>query len=396
MAAPLFFINVVLIACLTSIATDIYAPSLPAIASIMETSIVKAQFSLTAFMFGLAISLLIYGPISEGVGRRGPLITGLILFICGSFICILSPSIEMLIFGRLIQGLGAGASSSLWRSIFRDVYQGDDLAKYGSWLSIIITFFIPAVPIFGGYLQHYIGWQASFGFIILYSIITLLAVIFSFTETSQYHLRKRLNIRFISQTYAQLLSSPIFMGYTLSVFFCYGAFFSWIAVGPALLMHTLKLNPVQFGWVSFIVSSGAMALAGAVNAKVVARFGGKCMLRLGWALMFISGCLLLLAREIFGINVYAVIVPVFLFYFGTTFIWPNAFAGAFTPFGKIAGYTGSLYSFLQVAGAAIIGTFAVYLPSNSPVPLGVIFILSSLCAWLVYELLVNRFEEEKF
>lgn len=388
----LLFINVLLIACLTSVATDIYAPSLAAIASTMHVPVGWAQFSLTIFMLGLALSQLIYGPISEGVGRRIPLIVGLLIFIGGSLLSIFATRIEFLVLGRLVQGFGAGACSSLWRSIFRDVYQGDDLAKYGAWLSVIITFFVPAVPVLGGYFQHYIGWRASFGFLIFYSLMALLLIVYVFKETSQHHHPERLKSPFILQSFKELLGSSIFMGYTLSVFFCYGAFFSWFAVGPVLLIKHIGLSPVTFGWISFVIGACAMALAGAINGKVVKRLGGKFMLRFGWTTMFASGCLLLIGQAFFGVNLYAIIGPVFLFYFGVTFIWPNAFAAAFTPFGHIAGYAGSLYSFMQLGGGALIGSITTRLPANSPLPMAVIFMVSPILAWLSYERLVNRNE----
>lgn len=356
----------------------------------MHTSVGQAQFSLTIFMIGLAFSQLIYGPISEGVGRRIPLIAGLLIFICGSLLSILATDIKFLILGRLVQGLGAGACASLWRSIFRDVYHGDELSKYGSWLSVIVTFFVPAVPVLGGYFQKYISWQANFGFLIFYSVVALLLITYMFKEASQHHHPERLKSQFILQAFKQLLTSPIFMGYTLAVFFCYGAFFSWFAVAPILLIKHVGLSPVEFGWVSFVIGAGAMGLAGAINGKVIKRFGGKFMLRFGWATMFASGCLLLIGYGIFGVNLYAITLPVFFFYFGVTFIWPNAFAGAFTPFGTIAGYAGSLYSFMQLGGGALIGNITAWLPASSPLPLAVIFIISPILAWLSYEGLVNR------
>lgn len=389
----LLFINVLLIACLTSVATDIYAPSLTSIASVMQVPVGWAQFSLTVFMLGLALSQLIYGPISEGVGRRIPLIAGLLIFISGCLLSILATRIEFLVLGRLVQGFGAGACSSLWRSIFRDVYQGDDLAKYGAWLSVIITFFVPAVPVLGGYFQHYIGWQASFAFLIVYSVTTLLLIIYVFKETSQHHHPERLTSSFIKQSFKELLSSPIFMGYTLSVFFCYGAFFSWFAVGPVLLIKHIGLSPVEFGWISFITGACAMGLAGTVNGKIVKHLGGKFMLRFGWSTMITSGCLLLVGHAFFGVNLFAIIIPVFLFYFGVTFIWPNAFAGAFTPFGHIAGYAGSLYSFMQLGGGALIGSLTTWLPANSPLPMAIIFIVSPILAWISYEVLVIRYQK---
>lgn len=384
------FINLLLIACLSSVATEIYAPSLASIAELMHAKIENAQFSLTIFMVGLALSQLIYGPLSEGLGRRKPLIIGLLIFICGSLLCAGSTTIEFLIAGRFIQGLGAGACSSLWRTIFRDVYQGDELAKYGAWLSVIIIFFVPAIPVLGGYFQHYIGWQASFVFLIFYSFLTLLLIIFTFKETSEHHHPERLKASFVMQTFKQLLTSRVFMGYSLCVFFCYGAFFSWFAVGPVLLIKSLGLSPVEFGWVSFLISAGAMALASTINGKYIKRFGSKFLLRFGWILMFFSGCLLLLGQLIFGLNLFAILIPVFLFYFGVTLIWPNAFAGAFTPFGTIAGYAGSLYSFMQLGGGALIGSISAHLPANSQLPMALIFMAAPVFAWISYEKLVNR------
>lgn len=391
-SSRVLFINILLVACLASVATDMYAPSLTAIANIMQAPIDQAQLSLTIFMVGVALSQLVYGPISEGVGRRIPLIAGLLIFISGSVMCFLAKNIELLILGRLVQGLGAGACSSLWRSVFRDVYQGDDLAKYGSWLSVVITFFVPAMPVLGGYFQHYLGWQASFGFLIIYSVLSLILIVYTFNETSLYHHRDRLKPPFIGQAFKQLLTSRIFMGYSLIAFFCYGACFSWFTVGPVLLIKTLGLSPVQFGWIFFVIGSGAMALSGIINGKVVKRFGGKKMMRLGWTMMFTSGSLLLLGQMLFGVNLYAIIIPVFTFFMGVTFIWPNAFAGAFTPFGNIAGYAGSLYSFMQLGGGALMGSLAAYLPARSSLPIAVIFIFSAVLAWLSYEVMVNHFE----
>ncbi len=384
------FLNILFIACLAGIATDIYAPSLSAIAFSMHAPISKVQLSLSIFMVGLAISQLVYGPLSEGVGRRYPLIIGLIIFVCASTFCAISTSINMLILGRFLQGLGAGASSSLWRSVFRDIYQGDELAKYGSYLSIIIVFMLPAVPILGGYLQHFIGWQAAFYVLIVFGTGTLFLLLSTFNETSKHHHKDRLKRPFIIQSFRQLLTSRIFMGYALCVFFSYGAFFSWITIGPVLLIKTIGLTPVEFGWVSFGMSSIAMASASALNGRLVVHFGSQCMLRFGWISMCISGLLLFLGQSLLGVNLYGVLLPVFMFYFGVTFIWPNAFSGAFTPFGHIAGYAGALYGFLQLAGAAIIGSFAAHLSSDSAHPIGMIFILSPLLAWTVYEIIVNQ------
>lgn len=384
----LLFLVILTIGCLAQMASDIYAPSVPAIATSMHTSINLVQWSMAIYMYGIAISLLFYGPISEGYGRRLPLIIGLIIMLSGSLICLLSSNIDVLIIGRFVQGCGAGACSALWRSIFRDVYHGTDLAKYGSYLTIFMIFIVPATPTLGGYLQQYIGWRANFAFLILYAMITTLLVLFTFKETSQYHHIDRLQFKFIKQAYQQLLYSRIFMGYTACTFLCYGAYFSWFITGPVLLIHILKLSPIIFGWITLIGGGIATAIASVLNGKMVGRFGMPFMLRLGWIIMFTAGILMLFGKLLFGINFYVIVAPMILFYFGVTFIWPNAFASAFTPFGKIAGYAAALYGFMQISGAAVIGTLISHLPTINQIPLATLFIVSPMLSWLVFEILI--------
>ena len=107
----LIFIVIVLAGCLGGVGSDIYAPSLPFIAVDLETSINNVQWTMAVFLFGISISQVFYGPISEGVGRRKPLMFGLSLALIGTIICLFSPHIAMLLVGRFVQGFGVGAGA---------------------------------------------------------------------------------------------------------------------------------------------------------------------------------------------------------------------------------------------------------------------------------------------
>jgi len=381
----MIFFTIVLSACLTQFASDIYAPSLPAIAQDLNTYIHYAQWSMSIYLLGVALSQLAYGPISEGIGRKPPLIVGLIIMTIGSLICLAAQTIECIIGGRFIQGCGAGASAALWRSVFRDIYNGEELAKYGSYLVILIMFIVPAAPALGGYLQEYFGWHANFIFMAVYSIAALLALWSGFKETNQHYHPERLKWHYILKTYYSLLSNKIFLGTTLSTFLSYGALFSWFIVGPVLLIEGVGLSAVEFGWLSCLGGGGVYALAGILNGKFVSHFGISFMMRLGFSIMALSGIILVLGKLFYGLNVWSIAIPSLLFYFGSTFIWPNAFATAFTPFGKIAGYAGALYGFMQISGGAIVSWIVSYLPTNNQIPLGSIFVLCSVLAWLIFE-----------
>lgn len=386
----LLFLVIVLAACLTQFAADIYAPSLPAIAVSFNTRIDLAQWSMAIYMYGVAASLLIYGPLSDGIGRKSPMILGLSIMLLGSLICLFAYNIYILVFGRFIQGCGAGACAGLWRSIFRDLFTGEQLAKYGSYFAILVMFIVPAAPALGGYFQQYFGWYVNFMFMSGYALLTLLAIIFCYQETSKHHHREKLEWRYIGRTFHKLLTSRIFMGITLCTFFSYGALFAWLISGPVLLIHVLGMSALAFGLITFLGGGIAYALAGWLNGRWVTRFGIPNMMRLGWSIMIISGLLLVAGKWMVGINVWVIVIPIILFYFGSTFIWPNAFAAAFTPFGEIAGYAGALYGFMQLGGGAIMGGLIACFPTVNQTPLALTILMGSTVAWLCYEVIAGQ------
>lgn len=389
MTNTIIFFIILLVGCLPGVTSDIYAPSLPAIALDFNTDINLAQWSMAIFMLGLGSMQLFYGPLSEGIGRRKTVIIGLIILLLGSLISLFAKNIYILIMGRFIQGCGAAACASIWRAIFRDSFEGEQLAKYGSYLAVIIAFIVPAAPTLGGYLQNYFGWRSSFVFLVIFTITVLLITLSILKETNKHIDKNKLKFSFIAPTFWNLLSSPIFMGYSLCVFICYGAFFAWFTAGPVLLIHVVGISPVAFGWISFLGVGSAMLISGFVNGRLVEKLGMPFMLRLGWSIMFTAGLLMLILKYFFGINTFTIAIPMLIFMFGVTFIWPSAFASAFSPFGKIAGYAGALYGAMQISGGAVIGGLVSYLPDKDQIPLALIFMLSAVAAWAVFEFFIK-------
>ena len=263
-----FIVIIILIATLTQISTDIYTPSLPSVAYLLHGTLGQAQMTMTWFIFGVAITSLIYGPISEGIGRRWTMVIGNVIAMLGVIICLLADNIHALQIGRLIQGIGLGACAALWRSIFRDTYSGEQMAKVSSYLVNVIILSVILAPFLGGYFQQYLGWKASFMFILAWIIIISLVILFAYKETGQHHTKHRLKLSFIRNAYLELLTSRIFMGYCLCVFLTYGGLFTWITAGPVVLIHGSGVEPVVFGGL-MIFTGIAMALGSTFNGKLV-------------------------------------------------------------------------------------------------------------------------------
>lgn len=383
------FVVVVLSACLTQLASDIYAPSLLIIAKALKASVNDIQWSMSIYMLGVAISQLVYGPLSEGIGRKPCLIAGLIIMCIGSIMAGMAENVNTLLINRFIQGVGAGACASLWRAVFRDSFTGEELSKYSSYLVIFIMFIVPGAPLLGAYLEQTFGWRASFLFMIIYAFIALAGITLGFEETNKDVSRSRLKLSYIGSQYCSLVGSPIFMGTTIATFLSYGAFFSWFVSGPVILIEHMGVRPEMFGWFTFLGSGSAYAVAAYLNGKLVKRFGTSSMMRVGWAVMVLVGATLAAFELFMKQSVGVIMVSIMLFYFGSTFIWPNAFATAFGPFGHIAGYAGALYGFMQIAGAAVVAGIIAGLPSDSTALLGGVILICSICAWGVYEFSLN-------
>lgn len=382
------FVVCLLAACLTQFASDIYAPSLPNIASELGTAIKHVQWSMAVYLIGVAVSLLFYGPLSESFGRKKPFVTGLIILFIGSCISWAAPDIETLILGRFIQGCGAGAAAGLWGAIFRDLFSGNELAKFASLIATFIMFSLSLAPLVGGILEEYWHWRASFAFIAIYTLLTLIATLLWYPETNLQRHKNKLSKDFILASYKELFSHPLFLGITLCNFLSYGAYFSIFIVTPLLLIRDVGISPIHYGILVCFGSAIAYLLAGYLNTRYVLRFGTANMMRFGWMVMTLSGILLWLLPNFIDFDEISIGAPMILFFFGSTFIWPNAFATALTPFPHIAGYASVSYRLMLLGGGAVIGSLISYLPTDTTTPLSCVLIICSLLAWRIYEKLV--------
>ena len=385
----LLFLSIIFAACLSSIGADIYTPSLPAVAHNLNTTFSLAKWTMAIYMISIALSQLVYGPLSEGIGRKLPLIIGICIMIVGSIICVLAQTIDILLFGRFIQGCGAGACAALWRPVFRDMFSGDQLAKVSSYFGIFLIFIISAAPVIGGYLDHYAGWRSNFIFLAVYSFIALIFLVSCFKETSQHHHLKHLKLSYIVNNYKELLTHRLFVGLTLCSFLAYGGLFSWVTTGSILLIHGAGMTAISYGWTLTVGGGTAYLLSMQLNGRYVERFGVTNMLRFGISIMLAAGILMLSLSYMLGLNTWSVIIPALLFTFGVSFIFPNVFAKAFTPFGHNAGYAGALYGGIQVAGAGVLGGIVSHIPDHTATPLAVIFIITAILVFISYEL-ANR------
>jgi MFS transporter, DHA1 family, multidrug resistance protein len=162
---------------------DLYLPALPQLADDLNASASAAQLSITACLVGLAVGQLVAGPLSDRLGRKRPLMIGLVAYLLASVACALAPSATVLIALRLIQGLGGAAGIVISRAIARDLYSGSALMIFFSRLLLIAGLAPVLAPILGGQLSRIMSWRGIFGVLAGFGAALLLAGWFGLNET---------------------------------------------------------------------------------------------------------------------------------------------------------------------------------------------------------------------
>ncbi|WP_435481920.1 multidrug effflux MFS transporter [Variovorax sp. RT4R15] len=259
-----------LLTALDSVSIDMYLPGMPEIARQFNVSTGRAQQTLAAFLVGLAIGQGIYGPFLDRYGRRIPLIVGLIIFVGGSVLAALSPSIEFLIIARFIQAIGASAGLVTPRAVVADLFDVTQSARIFSILMQVMMISPILAPVIGGWLLHAGGWRASFWVLAGVGSAALLWVWWRCPESLPTHRRKSLNPRSIWNAYTTQLMNPVFLAYSLAGGFALASLFAYISTSAFIFTQEFELSASQFSYL-FAFNSVALILGGQVSHQMLKR-----------------------------------------------------------------------------------------------------------------------------
>ncbi len=375
-----FFPGVIMLSTVGFFATDAYIPSFPYIVIDLATTKSLVQLTLSFYFLSFALSQIYYGPLSEKYGRRKIAVFGILFSLVGNFVCIFAPDITTLIIGRFLQGLAFGAGSTVFRAILRDAYSGKELAFYGSFIAIGTAFMMAIAPAIGGYIQHYFNWRINFVAALIYSLITLVWIWKWLPETNAHFNPDAMKIKTFIGNYLHILKNPIFIGYSFCSWLALAGIEAFYAVSPFLLEDVVGLTPIQFGWLAFI-TGGGIGIGGVLNSFLVKVIGRHRMLLIGIALVVLSGVIMLLFGYLGYLNTYVVMGPILIYMIGSAPIFAGAFAGAFQPFAKMAGFAGALYSGFQMLGGAIVTAIVSGFHTQNQIPLGYILLILGILAY---------------
>lgn len=344
-------------------ALHMVVPTLPILAQVFDRPAAEVQLVLTLYFLGIAAGQLIYGPIADRFGRRPVLLGGIGLFLAGTALCGLAPTLPVLIAGRVAQAIGACSGLVLGRAIIRDVYDRDASAR-GIAIVMMTMTLVPAVsPAGGAYVTLWFGWRAMFVVHAAFGLGVLAWTITRLVET----LREAvpLNLAEIGRSYGILARSPAVMCFALCTAFTSASWFTFIASAPYLLSETMHQPPITYG-VMILLPMSAYIAGNALAARFARRAGSNAMIVLGVAISLCSGAAMAAWCVYPGLSVWTLFVPMALSSIGNGLSQPSAMASGLSVYPQIAGTASGFIGFLQMAASAL-GTFVVaLLPHEGP------------------------------
>ncbi|MBD8893106.1 multidrug effflux MFS transporter [Labrenzia suaedae] len=328
-------------------AIDIYLPALPQISSDLNASVTTTQLTLTAFFFTFGLSQMVYGPLSDQIGRKRPLLMGLTIFVSGSILSAFAPTIELLIAARFLQGIGAAAVMVLPRAIIRDIFTGYQATKMMAMVMLVISVSPMFAPLAGTLLMSLGGWRFLFYFLAGAAVLAMALVQFGFPETLKPEQRVKVSGKSLWQGTLTLVRDPFFMGLTLIGGCGMASFFVFIANASFVYTGYFGLTMVEFS-IAFAVNAVGFFGSSQVAAYLGYKYGMTRIISLavtGFALVELS----LLALTLAGLGSLPVLV-LFLFLGNACLglVIPSAMVLALEDHGDIAGLASSLGGTIQM------------------------------------------------
>jgi DHA1 family bicyclomycin/chloramphenicol resistance-like MFS transporter len=365
------------------LSTDFYLPSLPDIVRVMETDVAGAQATLSAFLFGFAGGQILWGPLSDRLGRRPVLLTGLALFTLATLACALAPSIEALTVARAVQALGASGPIVLGRAMVRDLYEGPragrELARMG-----MIMGLVPAVaPVLGGVLQQAFGWRSTFVASLAFAAVLAAVVGFLLPETIRTRSREPLSLLAIIRGFGTLLQNRAYRVYVGLTSLAYGGLFAFISGSSFVLIGIHGLTPTQYG-LSFGFGVLGFILGTILAQRLVGRRGMDGVIALGVICLAGGGLTMLLCVLTGFAGPFGVIVPMALYACGVGLTMPQAQASAMMPFPDRAGAASSFTGLCQMLFSACVGLLVGHALKSAALPLPLVMSAIGVAALVLF------------
>jgi MFS transporter, DHA1 family, multidrug resistance protein len=381
-----FIILVALLTALVAMSIDTMLPAIGLIANELGAANPNdRQFIILGFFAGMMVGTLIFGPISDSVGRKPAIYAGLIFFIAGALVCMFSISFPMLIAGRLLQGFGAASPRIVSMAMVRDGAKGAEMARI---MSFVMSVFM-LVPIFApsiGQLVLYVAsWRVIFAGFVVAAIGGAIWLAMRQSETLDKDKRLPFSAEKLAASAAEVISNPVALGYTIAVGFIFGAFTTYLGTSQQIFAE--QYNQGDYFAVWFGALAVAIAFAMIANGKLVVRLGMRRISKVAvWG--FIACWSVMMMFNLFY-NGHPPLPVVGILFFASFFfsglLFGNYNAMAMEPMGHIAGMAAAVSGALSSLIAVVLGAIAGQFYNGTLFPLSIAFLIFGIVALIFSE-----------
>lgn len=346
-------------------AIDMYLPALPQVASDLGTTEAGAALTLTSYFIVFGIAQMIYGPMSDAVGRKKPLVIGVGIFLAATVAASLAPTIGWLIAARAVQGLGAATLMVVPRAVIRDMATGPAAAKMMAAIMIVISVSPMLAPLTGSAVMAWGSWREIFAVLAGAALLSLALILFVLPETLDADNRRPVRVGNMLAGARRLLSDRRFLGLTMIGGFGMASFFVFLASASFVYTRQYGLSPTGFS-LAFAVNAIGFFSASQFAGRLAERFGMERVISL--AITGFAGLALLLSLVVAaGFDALAVVIAgLFLANACLGLVMPTAMVMSLDPHPDIAGLASSLGGTIQMlTGGLMIAVTGPFLDNTA-------------------------------
>ncbi|MGP3769693.1 multidrug effflux MFS transporter [Streptomyces sp. SDT5-1] len=363
------------------LATDMYVPGFPSMGESLRTNSSSIQLTMTTFLVGLVIGQLVFGPLSDSLGRRKLLIAGSAGFVLFSTLCALAPSVQVLLAARLLQGVAGAVGMVLARAVITDLFDGAEVPRYFAVLSQILGVAPVAAPVLGGVILAVASWQIIFVVLALIGAALVLSIMGLVPESLPAEKRNGGGLGSAFRAMGTLLRNRSFMGYVLVLGFAAAALFVYISGSSFVFENLHGVSSTTYSLI-FAVNAIGMLVSGTLFGKLVHKVLLNTLLSVGLTICLVGAIAQVLAVALLGETLIGSWICLFVTAAGIGMVFPATMSlgqalGRRAPGASSALMGGSQFGFGAIA-SPLVGVFG----EDSSLPMATIMLVAASCGVL--------------